>query len=250
VTRLAARSLHGGRVSRLAALLAIVMGAVAAAPSGASASQTLRAAPVAARETGSSVVGAAVTSSARTYGSGLAAPVRIKATPSGQGFFLLSPDGKVHGYGDAVAMGDAQLPHPAVSLAVTKSGLGYWVFDADGCTAAFGDAGNFTQTICGKSLNGPILDAATTPDGKGYWLVANDGGMFTFGDAPFLGSMGGKPLNAPVVGMAPSPSGSGYWEVASDGGIFAFSARRSSGRWAPPTSTGRSSAWSPLVPAT
>jgi hypothetical protein len=128
----------------------------------------------------------------------------------------------VHGYGDAIAHGNASLPNRAVSLAVTHTGHGYWVFDADGCTQAFGDAPQFTQSICGKPLNGPILDAATTPTGKGYWLVASDGGIFTFGDAPFLGSMGGKPLNKPVVGMAPSPNGRGYWQVAADGGIFAF----------------------------
>ena len=162
--------------------------------------------------------------SALVYASGVAGAVRIKATPSGLGFYLLTPDGQVHAFGDAVALGNAHLPHAAVSLAVTRSGHGYWVFDANGCTAAFGDAAQFSQSVCGKPLNGPVLDAATTPDGNGYWLVANDGGMFSFGDAPFLGSMGGRALNAPVVGMAPAPSGKGYWEVASDGGIFAFSA--------------------------
>jgi hypothetical protein len=157
----------------------------------------------------------------RTFASNIA-PVRIKPTPDGQGFFLLSADGEVHGYGDAVALGNARLPHPAVSLAVTKTGHGYWVFDTNGCSQAFGDAVQFTQSICATHLNGPVLDAATTPDGGGYWLVASDGGMFTFGDAPFRGSTGGSRLNAPVVGMASSTSGQGYWEVASDGGIFAF----------------------------
>jgi hypothetical protein len=148
--------------------------------------------------------------------------VTIKGTPDGQGFYVLSSDGSVHGYGDAQDYGDAHLPHRAVSLAVTKSGHGYWVFDANGCAAAFGDATPFAQSICTTPLSGPVLDAATTPSGAGYWLVASDGGIFAFGDAPFRGSMGGKHLNARVVGMAPSPSGTGYWEVAADGGIFAF----------------------------
>jgi hypothetical protein len=133
---------------------------------------------------------------------------------------VLGRDGSVHAYGDAVHRGDAQLPHPAVAMAVTGSGGGYWVFDANGCTQAFGDAATFPSSVCAKKLNGPILDAAATPTGLGYFLVASDGGMFTFGDAAFRGSMGGAHLNAPVVGMARGASG--YWEVASDGGIFTF----------------------------
>jgi hypothetical protein len=153
-------------------------------------------------------------------GTGIPTPVRIAATPDGQGFYVLASNGSVHAYGDAVHRGDAQLPHPAVAMAVTGSGGGYWVFDANGCTQAFGDAATFSASVCGKTLNGPILDAAATPTGRGYWLVASDGGIFAFGDATFRGSMGGVRLNAPVVGMAPGPGG--YWEVASDGGIFAF----------------------------
>jgi len=167
-------------------------------------------------------VTAAGAATANVYQTGLAGATRMKATPSGQGFFVLSPNGSVRGYGDATALGDAHLPHPAVAIAVTRSGHGYWVFDANGCAAAFGDATPFAQSVCGEHLNGPVLDAATTPSGKGYWLVANDGGLFTFGDAVFAGSMGGKRLNAPVVGMAPAASGGGYWEVAADGGVFNF----------------------------
>ena len=162
---------------------------------------------------------AAATSS---YPTALPGVARIVATPSQRGFFVLSREGEVHGYGDAVALGNAALPHPAVALAVTRTGHGYWVFDANGCTQAFGDAARFSGTVCGTALNGPILDAAATPSGNGYWLVANDGGIFSFGDAPFAGSMGGRRLNAPIVGMAPSTTAPGYWEVAADGGIFAF----------------------------
>ena len=151
---------------------------------------------------------------------GVGDAARIVASPDGQGFYVLGHDGSVHAYGDAVARGDAHLPHAAVAMAVTPTGGGYWVFDANGCTQGFGDAGAFPASLCGTHLNGPVLDATTTADGKGYWLVASDGGMFTFGDAPFKGSMGGARLNAPVVGMAVGAGG--YWEVASDGGVFTF----------------------------
>jgi hypothetical protein len=86
----------------------------------------------------------------------------IKATPSTDGLFVLTPDGAVHTFGDAPALGDAHLPHQAVTLAVTQTGNGYWVFDTNGCSAAFGDAAAFTESICDMRLNGPVLDAATT----------------------------------------------------------------------------------------
>ncbi len=159
----------------------------------------------------------------RTYHSGATGALAIKATPSSNGFYLLTSTGTVAAYGDAPQLGAATLPHKTVTMAPTLSGKGYWVFDDNGCVQTFGDAQSFTgANICQTKLNGPVLDAAVTPSGNGYWLVASDGGMFAFGDAPFRGSMGGSKLNANVVGMAAARDGSGYWETAGDGGIFAF----------------------------
>jgi len=209
---------------KLAAALVLVGTVLAGAgapssPIAAAAPTATGPAPARAASAGGTAV-AAATASALVAETGIAGVARIVATPDGQGFYVLAHDGTVHAFGDAVHRGDAQLPHPAVAMAVTADGGGYWVFDANGCTQNFGDAPVFSASVCGVHLNGPVLDAAATTDGKGYWLVASDGGMFTFGDAPFKGSMGGARLNAPVVGMAPGAGG--YWEVAADGGVFAF----------------------------
>ena len=200
------------------ALAAVALVATAPAVARAAATGGTAANPVAAVRAGA--VRAAAAGAPLEYPTGAGNAVRIAATPDGQGFYVLGADGSVHAYGDAVARGNAALPHPAVAMAVTASGNGYWVFDANGCTQGFGDAATFPASVCGRTLNGPILDAAATPSGHGYWLVASDGGIFAFGDAPFRGSMGGARLNAPVVGMARGAGG--YWEVAADGGIFAF----------------------------
>ncbi|HVM64630.1 MAG TPA: hypothetical protein VMU14_07200, partial [Acidimicrobiales bacterium] len=88
---------------------------------------------------------------------GVGDAARIVASPDGQGFYVLGHDGSVHAYGDAVARGDAHLPHAAVAMAVTPTGGGYWVFDANGCTQGFGDAGAFPASLCGTHLNGPVL---------------------------------------------------------------------------------------------
>jgi hypothetical protein len=152
--------------------------------------------------------------------------VDIAADASGHGYWLVSADGAVYGYGDAPVYGSmlsATLSAPIVGLAATPDGLGYWLVASDGGIFAFGDAGYYGSTG-GLALNAPIVGLAATPDGRGYWLVASDGGIFSFGDASFEGSMGGTPLNAPVVDMTADPVTGGYWLVASDGGIFAFDA--------------------------
>ena len=155
------------------------------------------------------------------------ASVAGAATPAAgpqQGYWLMTTDGQVLGYGSAApgAAGPLDpLAKPTVCMSSTSDGRGYWRLGSDGGVFASGDAGFYGSTG-GMQLNEPVVGMAPTPTGHGYWLVASDGGIFAFGDAGFYGSTGGTPLNRPVVGMASTPSGHGYWLAASDGGIFAF----------------------------
>src|SRR5437763_320775 len=102
-----------------------------------------------------------------------------------------------------------------------SGGDGYWQVTSDGSLFGYGDAPSY-GSLADSILHRPIVGMAATPAGKGYWFVAADGGMFSFGDAKFYGSMGGHILNKPIVGMAATSTGNGYWQVASDGGMFAF----------------------------
>jgi hypothetical protein len=150
----------------------------------------------------------------------------IAATPSGNGFFLVSENGAVLGCGDATPLGGVtNLPvaRSIVGIASTHDGKGYWLVGSDGGVFSFGDAG-FYGSMGGKALapDAIIVGIAATPDGKGYWLVGSDGGVFSFGDATFFGSMGGQRLNRAITGIAANPDGPGYWLVAADGGVFAF----------------------------
>ena len=101
------------------------------------------------------------------------------------------------------------------------SGDGYWLLGPDGGIFSFGDA-PFYGSTGGTPLNQPVVGMAATPTGRGYWLVARDGGIFAFGDARFFGSTGSIRLNQPIVDLLPTPSGNGYWLIAADGGVFAF----------------------------
>lgn len=149
--------------------------------------------------------------------------VGMARTPSGDGYWLASRDGRVFAFGLAVHHGSipSMPPSPVIGIATTRTGGGYWLATANGSIYSFGDA-PFLGSLGNVPLAKPIVGIAPTPDGGGYWLVAEDGGIFTFGDAGFFGSTGAITLNQPVAGMAATPSGLGYWLVARDGGIFTY----------------------------
>ncbi|HVM10399.1 MAG TPA: N-acetylmuramoyl-L-alanine amidase, partial [Acidimicrobiales bacterium] len=152
----------------------------------------------------------------------------MATTPTGNGYWLLSANGRVSAYGDAGLHGSTEgqrLNGAVVRLEPTPTGKGYWILGQDGGVFSFGDA-SFHGSTGAMRLNSPIISMAATVTGRGYWLLAGDGGVFTFGDAVFHGSTGSMRLNAPVVSMAPHPNGSGYWLQAADGGIFTFGALR------------------------
>src|SRR5580704_5868118 len=150
----------------------------------------------------------------------------MAANQGGTGYWTVTQDGIVHGFGQGLSYGDMgylPLNAPMVGLAPTMDGEGYWLLGADGGVFSFGTA-RFYGSTGNLRLNAPVVAMATTPDGGGYWFVASDGGVSSYGDAHFYGSMGGQHLNAPIVGMAVDQVTGGYWLVASDGGIFSFNA--------------------------
>jgi subtilisin family serine protease len=146
-------------------------------------------------------------------------------TSDPEGYWVVSEDGGVLAFGDAVDYGGAASSYPVVGLAQAdadaRPGQGYWLVAADGGVFAFGSAG-FYGSMGGVELVAPIVGVAGTSDGLGYWLVAADGGVFAFGSAGFYGSAGAIGLRAPVTSIHAPATGSGYLLVATDGGIFTF----------------------------
>ena len=139
------------------------------------------------------------------------------------GYWVVTADGQVVAFGDAVDHGQLhpdRLPAPIADIAARADGAGTWLLDRDGVVFVLGAAG-FVGSPAVLGLGG-VVALAPTPGGGGYWVTGPDGGVFAYGDAGFFGSTGDIRLNQPVVGMAPTPSGRGYWLVATDGGVFAF----------------------------
>jgi hypothetical protein len=148
-------------------------------------------------------------------------------TPSGDGYWVVTREGRVHAFGAAPGHGSVPVHDPArpvVGMAARRGG-GYWVAASDGSVFSFGGA-PFHGSMGGVRLAEPVVGIAATPTGRGYWLVARDGGIFSFGDAAFHGSTGAIRLNQPIVGMGAVPAGGGYWLVARDGGVFSFGSAR------------------------
>jgi hypothetical protein len=145
----------------------------------------------------------------------------LAATPSGGGYWVLTADGAVRAYGDALFMGSAVGDHlNAVDLAAHPSGKGYWLVTDDGRVRTYGYARDL-GSLEGRHLAAPIVAIAATTSGDGYWLVARDGGVVAFGDARYLGATAGT-AKAPVAGIAVSPDGRGYWIAGTDGSVSAF----------------------------
>ncbi len=216
------RGATGPRRTRAAALAALVVALLAAGcalalaqPPGPAAADAGAVLPESVQAFGTSSFGDLSAASLNRPAIGMA------TTADGGGYWMVSPDGGVFTFGDAVFSGSAggiALNQPIVGMAEDPATGGYWLVASDGGIFAYGAP--FDGSEGGQPLNQPIVGMAATPDGGGYWLVARDGGVFSFGTAAFDGSEGGQPLNAPVVGMA--AGGGGYWLVASDGGIFSF----------------------------
>jgi hypothetical protein len=150
-------------------------------------------------------------------------PTRVNRGTQGHGYWVVTANGRVYGYG-VRSYGDLAgqpLTSPIMAAARTPSGKGYWLVSAGGQVYSFGDA-PYLGSMAGRHLNQPIVGMAAMPNGFGYILLGRDGGIFGFGDAHFYGSTGGMRLNAPVLDMTMTSDGKGYWFVAADGGIFGF----------------------------
>ncbi|HVM53297.1 MAG TPA: hypothetical protein VM262_08880 [Acidimicrobiales bacterium] len=159
-----------------------------------------------------------------TGNAGLNQPiVGMARTKTGDGYWLVSREGRVFSFGNAVHHGSlpAMPPSPVIGIAATPNGDGYWLATANGSIYTFG-AAPFLGGLGHLRLAKPIVGIAALPNGIGYWMVAEDGGIFAFGGAQFFGSTGAMRLNQPIAGMAAAPGGNGYWLVARDGGIFTF----------------------------
>ncbi len=153
----------------------------------------------------------------------------LSSGPGGDnyGYWLVSADGDVFAFGEAVPHGslpESNVPvNNIVSIAATRSGDGYWLAGADGRVYAFGGASR--DDLSGKGISN-IVGIAVTSSQLGYWLAGADGKVYAFG-----GAAEHRPVHPPVnniVGIAANPLGNGYslgngyWLVGANGKVHSF----------------------------
>jgi hypothetical protein len=152
--------------------------------------------------------------------------VVITRAVSRAGYRMVTADGNVYTFGDALYFGSPAFTNwpagvRAAAMVNTGDGAGYWVVSTDGSVRSYGSAGFFGHRP--PLAPGEFVSTmSVTPSGKGYWLFTNRGRAIRYGDAKFYGDMSGTPLNGPVIASVATPTGKGYYMVGSDGGVFTF----------------------------
>jgi len=155
----------------------------------------------------------------------LTAPVTgIAATPLGNGYWLLSSDGHVYGFGAARVEGmpgGALAPFDAIAA---RPAGGYVVTAANDAAVYQYPGGTLAAAGPGYQTTGSMVATAVTPSGNGTWQAEPTGNVITTGDAPYLGTVPANEqvVSAPVAGIAATPTGQGYWLVGSDGNVYNF----------------------------
>jgi hypothetical protein len=157
--------------------------------------------------------------------------IDVAVMPSGAGYWLLTADGGITGFGQARFYGSPRAqgrPMHVARIVATADGKGYWVVGVGGAVRAYGDATGHGG-LFGRTLPAPIVDLAPTPDGGGYWLLGADGSVYPFGDASGFGTAAASHPALPVVSIAPTLDGQGYWILGQGGRVWAFGDAQSYG---------------------
>ncbi len=125
--------------------------------------------------------------------------IGMAATPSGNGYWLVSATGTVYAFGAAQQnLGTAKgTPSPVSAIAGTATGGGYWITTQNGAVYAFGNAKKLTPgTLPAIKVTPahPVIGIVPTANTTAYWLLGSDGGIFSFappGLTLFYGSLPG-----------------------------------------------------------
>lgn len=142
-----------------------------------------------------------------------------------QGYWIISEDGAVEGFGDAPGLG-TQIPLPEGAIVVdiesNATGTGAWVLDSLGNVYNLGAAAAVGPvSLFGLSAGESLVAIVPRPQGDGAWVVTDRGRLLALGAAPTLAGVEATALNDPIVDAVSTVSGEGVYMVAPDGGVFA-----------------------------
>jgi len=152
------------------------------------------------------------------------APMPDPVPDTEDGYFLLSADGGVFGFGDGTDLGNVRLSanSTAVAISTTSTGAGYLVVGSDWTVYSFGDAPIEIPDLTGLAPDDVPVDVAVDPLGRGYWIFSANGTVITVGNVPHYGDANNINLNQPIVAASITKAGNGYRLLAADGGVFTY----------------------------
>jgi hypothetical protein len=181
---------------------------------------------------------------------------RIVASPTSQGYLLVTTDASVWSYGDAPELpagtgcrtrtaggratlqfssgvpGHSQITAYAQDVSATagmewrsdapRTKSGYWMLGAAGGVFPFGDAVHHGEPDIGAGVQ--AVDLESTPGRGGYWVVDSTGVVRAFGDAKPLGNADRRNFTAgeTISSLSATPSGAGYWVFTNRGRVLTF----------------------------
>jgi hypothetical protein len=171
--------------------------------------------------------------------------------PGGTGYWLLAADGGIFPFGSAQPLGTAQPVDPnGFYTGILPTANGYRLVTFQGRVHTFGDAVNYgslynvptkggkatftytslapgstTVTALGPpSMSGSAAATITTTwtPADGYWMLSADGAVYPFGGAVNLGDAKPHLAGHQAVDLEPTPNYGGYWIVDDIGRVFGF----------------------------
>jgi peptidoglycan/xylan/chitin deacetylase (PgdA/CDA1 family) len=141
------------------------------------------------------------------------------AGDTGTGYYVLTSNGKVHGYG-APAAGPAAAGAAAIGLVTDPDTGGYWLLKADGGVVAY--RAPYYGDLSGK-LTGNVRPVAIAASRGGYLVLTSDGRVHAFG-APYHGQPAATMGKLKPVALAVDAATGGYWILNSAGGVWNYDA--------------------------
>jgi uncharacterized repeat protein (TIGR02543 family) len=158
-------------------------------------------------------------------GKHLNAPV-VGMVPSsdGGGYFMVTSDGGIFAFGDAVFEGSCPgiggCVGAAEAVAPDAGGRGYWLITAAGNIYTFGDA---TYYGAPGSQSSAVTSMVRTSDAMGYWVLSANGSVYAYGDAVDWGSpVGSVGATNSATAIFATSDGGGYWVASASGDVFTY----------------------------
>ncbi|KRF16093.1 hypothetical protein [Nocardioides sp. Soil796] len=157
--------------------------------------------------------------------------VAVEVTESGEGYWIVTRNGEVFGFGDATDMGPAEdtvVDAPIVAFTADGSGGG-WVVTAAGQVVPLNGATDHGSVRSRVAADDRVVGIVSDRRSGGFWVVTREGRVIETGGAPAeteqatcQDNPGGQPPFSGAVGDYHPDASARLWIYSVNGGICGF----------------------------